>query len=60
MRVGDERGLVGPVAEKGEPARVPHDDVELVAVDDQQSVRPSAATWMARSITSTPPNVMPR
>ena len=35
-RVDAERGGVGPVAQDGEPARVAHDAVELVTVDDQQ------------------------
>src|SRR5579883_1312869 len=36
QRVEPERGVVGPVAQDREPARVAHDAVELVAMDDQQ------------------------
>ena len=32
------RDVIGPVAEEGEPARVAHDDVELVAVDDEHGL----------------------
>ena len=35
MRVDEQGGRVGPVAEIGEPLRVTHDDVELVAVRDE-------------------------
>ena len=35
-RVDAQRRGVGPVAQDGEPARVAHDAVELVAVDDQE------------------------
>ena len=34
--VDDDRDVVGPVAEIGEPARIVDDRVELVAVDDQE------------------------
>ena len=33
--VGPQRGLVGPVAEKRQPARMPHHDVEFVAMGDE-------------------------
>ena len=39
---------IGVVAEMGEPARLGHHEVEMVAVDDEIR-RPSAPSWMARS-----------
>src|SRR5271170_4874736 len=35
MGVDEQREIVGPVAEEGEPLRVADDDVEFVAVDDE-------------------------
>ena len=36
MGVDEDREIVGPVAEEGEPLGVPHDDVEFVAVHDEK------------------------
>src|SRR5690348_11524093 len=35
MRVDEEREVVGPVAEEGEPFRMTHHDVEFVAMNDK-------------------------
>ena len=35
MRVDEQGGVVGPVAEEREPLRMAYDDIELVAVNDE-------------------------
>ena len=37
ISVQEERQVIGPITEKGEPFGIAHDDVEFVAMDDQEA-----------------------
>ena len=54
-----DRDLVGLLAEQGEPAGVADDDVELVAMDDEEPPAVGGDVDRPRSTTSTPPKCVP-